>query len=226
MTTLLDMLTSGVHDAKNQLFVAESLIVQAEAEHGVSLAEARYAIELAAARLARVLTAYRMQRQVGGLAIEMVALEELIAEAGVINAAHCRHLGLALEQASEPGLWWALDREMVLDALSNAIQNAARFACRCVRISAARDAGMLSIKVEDDGPGFADTPVFVPCPADDATDAPINDLALPQGGIGLFVARELARLHVRDDAQGQLRGELRLYNGGAFGGAVFELRLP
>lgn len=222
MTTLLDMLTSGVHDAKNQLFVAESLIVQAEAEHGVSLAEARYAIELAAARLARVLTAYRMQRQVGGLAIEMVALDELIAEAGVINTAHCRHLGLALEQASEPGLWWALDREMVLDALSNAIQNAARFARRYVRVSAVRDAGMLSIKVEDDGPGFSTAPSVTAS----AGPAPSHDVVLPQGGIGLFVARELARLHVRDDADERRHGELRLDNGGAFGGAVFELRLP
>ncbi len=48
MHTLLDVLASGVHDAKNQLFVAESLIAAAEAKHGIELGEARYAIEPAA----------------------------------------------------------------------------------------------------------------------------------------------------------------------------------
>lgn len=51
MHTLLDVLASGVHDAKNQLFVAESLITAAETQYGVELGEARYAIEAAASRL-------------------------------------------------------------------------------------------------------------------------------------------------------------------------------
>ena len=53
MHTLLDVLASGVHDAKNQLFVAESLITAAETQYGVELGEARYAIEAAATRLSR-----------------------------------------------------------------------------------------------------------------------------------------------------------------------------
>ena len=55
MQRLLDILASGVHDAKNQLFVAESIIAAAERTHGVDLAEARYAIEAAAGRLSRTL---------------------------------------------------------------------------------------------------------------------------------------------------------------------------
>jgi len=45
MHHLLDILASGVHDAKNQLFVAESVIAALEAEHGIAMGEARYAIE-------------------------------------------------------------------------------------------------------------------------------------------------------------------------------------
>ena len=36
MHHLLDILASGVHDAKNQLFVAESVIAALEAEHGIA----------------------------------------------------------------------------------------------------------------------------------------------------------------------------------------------
>ena len=50
MHRLLDVLASGVHDAKNQLFAAESMVAAVEAAHGVDLGEARYAIEAAAGR--------------------------------------------------------------------------------------------------------------------------------------------------------------------------------
>ena len=35
----LDLLASGIHDAKNQLFSAESLIAAAETAHGIDLGE-------------------------------------------------------------------------------------------------------------------------------------------------------------------------------------------
>ena len=41
MHRLLDILASGVHDAKNQLFIAESMIATSEAEHGIVMSEAR-----------------------------------------------------------------------------------------------------------------------------------------------------------------------------------------
>ena len=53
MQKLLDILASGIHDTKNQLFVTESLIAAAEQQHGINLGEARYALEAAAQRLSR-----------------------------------------------------------------------------------------------------------------------------------------------------------------------------
>ncbi len=206
MQNVLDMLTSGVHDARNQLFIAESLLVQAEADHGIALDEARFSIEQAAARLSRLLTAYRLQRQVGDLAIGMTSVSDLLEEAALINGTHCRHLGLALSFDCTPGLLWALDRELVLDALSNAIQNASRHAAAKIHASAILDDAQLVLRVEDDGPGFAT----------------LDPDALAEKGVGLFVARELARLHRR----GASVGALALANGGQLGGAVFEMRLP
>lgn len=206
MHRVLDILTSGVHDAKNQLFNAESLIVKAETEHGIELTEARFAIEQAAARLSRVLAAYKLQRHVGKLSIEMAHIDDLLEEAVLINGPHCRHAGLALETECATGCVWPLDRELVLDMISNAIQNASRFAKTTIHVSAARENHELLLRVEDDGTGFPD---------------PDLDRTAEQG-IGLFVARELTRLHGHDGKHGRLA----IYNGGRLGGAVFEVRLP
>lgn len=206
MEKLLDIISSGIHDAKNQLFLAESLITQAESEHGLKLDEARFAIEHAASRLSRLLTAYKLQREVGQLSIDMVSVGDLIEEAVMINAPHCRHMGLDLSMRDITRTVWPLDRELTLDILSNAIQNASRHAGSHVRISSSTDAAGLTLRIEDDGPGYPSTDVE----------------RMAGNGVGLFVADAIARLHRR----GERRGSLVLANGGALGGAVFELHLP
>lgn len=207
MRSVLDLLTSGVHDAKNQLFVAESHVVRAEAEHGIRLDEARFAIEQAASRLNRILTAYRSQRGVLALAIEMLRLEDVLDETVLVAGSHCSNAGLELESVCfDDNLQWPLDRERVLDVLANALSNASRFARARILLSARRDGDELVLRVEDDGPGY------------DSTDPEV----MVQRGLGLFVAHEIARGHRR----GERAGRLLLSNGGPLGGAVFELRLP
>ena len=80
MKNLLDILASGIHDAKNQLFLAESLIAATEAKHGLSLGEARYAIEAASDRLSRALAAYQITRHDAAPAVTPVILEDLCEE--------------------------------------------------------------------------------------------------------------------------------------------------
>lgn len=206
---VLDILTSGVHDAKNQLFLAESLIVQAEAKHGIPLDEVRFAIEQAASRLSRTLVAYKLRRHASGaLSISMVYVADLLEEAAIVNLPHCRHLGVSFTFECAVSQSWPLDQELVLDILSNAIQNASRFAKTCVHASAdiEDEDGFLLLRVEDDGPGFA-TP-------------DIDHMA--ELGIGLSVARDLARQH---ESHGK-HGSVQLSNGGRLGGGVFEMRLP
>lgn len=207
MHRVIDLLTSGVHDAKNQLFIAESAVVRAEAEHGIALDDARFAIEHAARRLQRALTAYRCERELLALDVGMVHVVDLLDEASLVSGNHLRKGGIALEVACLPELPpWPMDRELMLDVLSNALHNASRFARSSVRLSATRDAAALVLSVEDDGPGF------------DTLDA--DEMA--RRGLGLFVAREIVRQHHR----AEVVGRLELDNGGALGGAVFRLVLP
>lgn len=207
MRDVLDLLTSGVHDAKNQLFVAESHVARAEMEHGMDLGEARFAIEQAALRLNRILVAYRSQRGLLALSVDVVNVAELIDEAVLISGGHCRYAGLELVAVCEDrALQWPLDRERTLDVLANALNNASRFARAQICLSVGSDGDELVLRVEDDGPGF------------DSTDPAV----MVQRGLGLFVAGEIARQHRR----GERCGRIELSNGGALGGAVFELRLP
>ena len=207
MQPVLDILTSGVHDAKNQLFLAESLIAQAEAEHGIKLGEVRFAIEQAAARLSRAITAYKLRRHAAdALSITMVYVPDLLEEAAIMNRPHCQNLNVTCTFQCSVQQSWLLDQALVLDMLANAIQNASRYAKKCVQASATIEQGFLLLRVEDDGPGFA-TP---------------NIEQMARQGVGLSVANELAHLHEKHGKH----GKIHLSNGGRLGGAVFELRLP
>lgn len=202
MEKRLDILASGIHDAKNQLFLAESQVARVEAEQGLDLSDLRYAIEAAAERLARSLTAYRLLRRGAQVALLPVVVADLIDEVALDQRQHLAAGGLILETACTVVDEWSLDRDLVTDMLNNAVQNAARVARSRIRLSAARADGGLVLRVDDDGPGFSPLP--------------------PVEGVGLMVARRLAQLH----AGGGRHGELQLTNGGPLGGASFVLRLP
>ncbi len=202
MHTLLDVLASGVHDAKNQLFIAESQIASAEARHGIELGEARYAIEAAASRLSRTLAAYQVLRKGATPAVTPVIVGDLCEEVVLDQKRHLACAGITLTAACSVIDEWPLDRDLVTDMLNNAIQNAGRHAGGHVHLDARLDDGWLVLSVEDDGAGFATLP--------------------PPYGTGLMVTERLASLHVRQGRQ----GSLLLRNGAGLGGARFELRLP
>ncbi len=207
MQRLLDVLASGVHDAKNQLFLAESLIAATEAKHGLDLSEARYAIEAAAGRLTRTLSAYHLLREDARLSVLPCVIADLCEEVALAQRQHLEHAGLMLEVECSVVDEWALDRDLVTDILNNAVQNAGRFATSRIRLEAKLDDGWLCFAVADDGPGFSR----------DASGE-------IRRGTGLTVAERIARLHERHQPPRQ--GALRLAGGGPLGGALLELRLP
>lgn len=202
MQKLLDILASGIHDAKNQLFQAESTLLEAESRHGIDLDEARYAIEAAAQRLTRTLTAYRLGRHDQALAIVPAVVGDLCDEVALAQRKHLATTQIVLEVDCQAFNEWPLDRDLLTDILNNAVQNAGRFARTRVRLSAMEEEGGLMLRVEDDGKGFATLP--------------------PSCGAGLQLAETLASLHLRNGRHGWLR----LDNDSPLGGARFSLWLP
>ena len=120
MHRLLDVLASGVHDTKNQLFYAESQIAEAEAKHGIDLSEARYAIETAAVRLTRTLTAYHLLRNDATLAVVPVVVADLCDEVVLDQRRHLAHAGITLTHTCSVQDEWPLDRDLITDVLNNA----------------------------------------------------------------------------------------------------------
>lgn len=202
MHKLLDILASGVHDAKNQLFIAESIIAASEAKHGIAMSEARYAIEAAASRLTRTLNAYHLLRHDAAAAVTPAIVGDICDEVMLAQQKHLAERNITLTVDCSVLDEWLLDRDLITDMLNNAVQNAGRYARQKISLSASVNEGWLHLRVEDDGPGFATLP--------------------PPSGTGLMVAERLARLHQRHDRQ----GTLHLDNDSALGGARFELRLP
>lgn len=202
MHHLLDVLASGIHDTKNQLFSAESLLAASEAEHGIDLSEIRYAIESAADRLSRTLTTYKLMRHGAHLTVVPTIVSDLCAEVSLAQKHHLANAGITLNIDCQIVDDWPLDRDLVGDMLNNAVQNAGRFARSAIHLSAFQEGDELILRVADDGPGFSPLP--------------------PQGGSGLILAGKLAALHVRRERGGRLQ----LSNDGPLGGACFELRLP
>ena len=202
MQRLLDVLASGIHDTKNQLFSAESLIAESEKKHGIDLAEVRYAIEAASDRLSRTLTAYRLMRHDAKLAIIPTIPADLCDEVVLAQKHHLEKANLRLTLDCQALDAWPMDRDLVTDMLNNAVQNAGRVARGEILLSAFEEGRELVFRVEDDGPGFSSLP--------------------PAGGTGLMVAEKLARMHTNKERH----GSLKLSNDSLLGGACFELRLP
>ena len=202
MQRLLDVLASGIHDTKNQLFSAESLIAESEKKHGIDLSEVRYAIESASNRLSRTLAAYKLIRHDARLAIIPTIVADLYDEVVLAQKHHLEKSGIRLTLDCQAFDVWPMDRDLVTDMLNNAVQNAGEVARSEILLSAFEDQGELVLRVEDDGPGFSTLP--------------------PTSGTGLMVAEKLAQMHSKKDRH----GSLKLSNGSLLGGACFELRLP
>jgi signal transduction histidine kinase len=203
-----DVLASGIHDAKNRLFEAQTLLAQAEREQGVSLPGARFAITGAATRLSHTLVAYRLLRDQQPMAIAPVPVAEVIEDAVLTVRTQFERTAIALTVDARYRGEWPLDRTLAIDVLVNALQNACRHAGTKVSLVAeARGAG-LCLSVNDDGLGFPHSMAGI----------------LPElrSGLGLFIAARIAGQHHR---KGRC-GSLSLANGGPLGGALFEFTLP
>jgi signal transduction histidine kinase len=211
----IDVIASGIHDAKNSMFDALARVgVAVQAIHAgkaaaalPALAEIETAVSASAQRLSKLLSAYRLLRHENPVSMMPVDVPGLLEDV-VIRVHENDADGIALStECSFPGVW-VCDRELVADCLINALQNSLRHARSAVRLAAEEADGQLVLTVADDGPGVPDE---LPAHADGT-----------HAGVGLFIARRIAHLHERHGRH----GTLELGNGGPLGGAVFRLALP
>lgn len=195
-----EILAMGVHDTKNKLFAVQSLLAKGSLED--CQAASRLVAE-ASGRLTRMLDAYKAQRhQLMPVFQHLRVLEMLEDVLLALPPGLPEHLRIAGD-CSE-ALMWVLDRDLIAEALLNAVSNACRFAATEVLVTAQVDEDWLCLSVFDDGPGYPE---------------PVSQT--PGEGFGLQLSAQVARLH----KAGLVAGYQRLSNR-AQGGACFQLFIP
>ena len=159
----------------------------------------------------------RLARELGRARLAGEALPGAHFDCGVELPALCAtlrqiHPHVDIDWQSPPDLRLPWDREDLLEALGNLLDNACKWADSAVRVSAGADAAGYWLCVEDDGPGIAPE-------QRDAAVARGNRLDEQVAGHGLGLAI------VRDIAQA-CGGSLSLEDSATLGGLCARLRLP
>ena len=116
--------------------------------------------------------------------------------------------GLVFTIDCPPDLTWRIEEGDLFEILGNVMDNAAKWAKQRVSASAVREDSRLTLRVEDDGPGFTDTESILKLHVR-------MDERVPGHGVGLAVVNDLVASH---------QGELKLSRG-ALGGALVEIVL-
>jgi signal transduction histidine kinase len=218
---------SSSHDAKNLInqaigqlrsleqSLSQNLIPAAEQGEAVSalvlsqllasLQQSRQAVETAADKITNALQLYVRGKQehfYSNVAIYPLALE---ATANVQEIITRNGLTLLMDVGGENGLQreeWVMARDCVGEALTNALQNAVRYAASTILLQIKDSPESLRLEVHDDGPGYPE--------------------AVLKGhydhGAGLLIAKE----HIHE-----VGGKLTLSNESTFAhGAKFCMEIP
>lgn len=221
MTTFL---ASSVHDMKNSVSLLISGLEKTLASTSPEvlptygeLSQMTYEAKRINHNLVQLLTLYKLDQQIYPFDPQYLAVDEFLAGVAEQTASLLRSQGMELELDAPSELYWPFDEDLVTGVIGNAVSNALRYTHRRVRLGAREADGFLEIRIEDDGPGYP--PAMI-----DQTQAAQRGAGFQTGstGLGLHFSTKVAQLH-RNRSR---CGDIRLENGGAYGGGCFVLRLP
>ena len=129
--------------------------------------------------------------------------------------------GITLETDYDPTLIWHFDEDLVIGVIGHAINNAVHYTADKIRLAISVVDECLEIRVEDNGGGYPHAMLDAGVSAMSGVHTGVNFLT-NSTGLGLYFSSEVAKMHKHR----QRSGEIRLENGGAWGGGCFVMRLP
>ena len=205
-----EMLAGVSHDLRTPLTRVRlqlAMLADAHSDSREEIAESEQDVQLMEHMIDEYMAFARGQ---GGEAPVSTDLAEIIDDV----AGDARRKGSPIALEVERPLVLALRPNAIRRCLTNLVENAMHHGAR-VAISATRRDDVVSVAVEDDGPGIPENQreeVFKPFFRLDSARNPRTGGA----GLGLSIARDVARGH---------GGDIRM-SGGSLGGLRAELRLP
>jgi two-component system sensor histidine kinase SenX3 len=221
-----DLMASSIHDMKNsvniQVHELESIAAQikekANAEAFQSLVSVIAQAHRVDANLIQLLSLYKFGKSIYPLDITEHSVADVIAEAVLQKSSVLALKGIAVEVVCAQDCCWYFDRDLVTGVLLNAMNNAYNYTQDKIRIVASIDAGMLTLRVEDNGRGY---PAHMLLGSGVDANKGVN-FSSGSTGLGFYFSSQVAQLHQN---QGQV-GSLTIENGGAYGGGCFVVCLP
>jgi two-component system sensor histidine kinase SenX3 len=153
--------------------------------------------------------------------MQPLELGHLVEQVAALERVLLSSRGIRFELDYDPDLVWHLDEDLIVGVLAHAINNAIHYTGDVVRLAIREHDGWLELRVEDNGPGYP--PALLRAGVAGARDAAggVNFMT-NSAGLGLYFAGEVAKMHRHRGSC----GEVRLENGGQYGGGCFIMRLP
>ena len=222
-------LASTAHDMKNSISVLSGTLerlldgASPETEKAYAqMAQMLYQTRRLNDNLMQLLALYK---QVGQpdypFDVQPIAAGELVEQVAALSRVLLQARGIALDVEVDPDLIWHLDEDLVVGVLTHAVNNAVHYTRDRIRLALRRQDDVLEIRVEDNGDGYPQAMLDAGAAGLSGVASGVNFLT-NSAGLGLYFAREVARMHRH---RGRA-GSVHLENGGLLGGGCFVLSLP
>ncbi len=221
-----DLMASSIHDMKNavniQVQTLERVAQQIQGQVEPSAFDSLVAVVAQAhcldANLIELLTLYKVGKSIYPLDIQEQTVAEVIHEVLLQKASMFALKGIEIETVCSDALRGYFDRDLITGVLLNALNNAYQFSINKICITASFEAPWLTLRVEDNGPGYPEQML--------RSDAVLADKGVNffsgSTGLGFYFCDQVVKMHKN---RGQC-GSLSVENGGAYGGGCFVIRLP
>lgn len=217
-------LASSVHDMKNSISMligglekTLSQVDPAVSSAYADMAQMIYETKRINNNLIQMLTLYKAGNDLYPFDPQTLAIGDFLRVIGEQNAALLASRKVGAEFCVDDELYWEFDEELVNGVIGNALNNAIHYTRDRIRLVAKESGGFLELRVEDNGKGYPQQML-------DAGVEAMRGVDFLSGstGLGLHFSVVAAKMH-RNRSRS---GEIRLENGGAWGGGCFVLRLP
>jgi len=225
-------LASTAHDMKNSISVLsgtlERLLDGASPQAGsadprlAQMAQMLYQTRRLNDNLMQLLALYKKVGQPEyPFDVQPIPASELAEQVASLGRVLLQSRGIVFDVEVDPDLIWHVDEDLIVGVVSHAVNNAVNYTHDRIRLALRRDGEVLEIRVEDNGGGYPQALLDAGAEAMSGISSGV-DFRTNSAGLGLYFAREVARMHRHRGRH----GAVRLENGGAFGGGCFILTLP
>ncbi|TAJ80126.1 MAG: HAMP domain-containing histidine kinase [Gallionellaceae bacterium] len=220
-----DFIASSIHDMKNSLSIQigflETLMDECQNKvEAATLGQLGHTIYEASrmnVNLIQILSLYKLGKSIYPVDIAEQSVRDVLEEIVLQNESIMAYKGIAVSVECAENCYWYFDRDLVTGVLVNALNNAYNYTTDKIRVVAQTREGMLEIRVEDNGRGYPESLLL-----ENIAENKGISFATGSTGLGFYFSSKVAGMHRNAGKQGQLRIE----NGGVYGGGCFVLTLP